>query len=62
MRDMLKRAFNRIMDGGKTPEGKVIAVLISICLVFSMCNVAAIGYAVAGGDNATEQELAEQAG
>ncbi|MBR0404705.1 MAG: InlB B-repeat-containing protein [Eggerthellaceae bacterium] len=57
---MQKGLVNRIMDGVKTPEGKVIAILLVICLSLMTWNVAAISWAVAG-DAAAEAAAQEEA-
>ena len=44
---MLEKTLNRIMDGAKTPEGKVIAILLTISLALMTWNVTSIKAAFA---------------
>ena len=55
---MLQTMLSRIMDGVKTPEGKIIAVLLAICLSLMTWNVAAISFAVSG--DGAKSEAAEK--
>ena len=45
---MLSKAFERIALGAKTPEGKVLAVLLSFSLAFMTWNATTVEYAFAG--------------
>ena len=57
---MLEKTLNRIMAGAKTPEGKVIAILLTISLALMTWNATSIRAAVADEPNQTT-ELASQA-
>ena len=40
--DMTNKLVDRIMEGAKTPEGKIIAILLVICLAFMCWNVGSL--------------------
>ena len=48
---MLEKTLNRIMLGAKTPEGKIIAILLTISLSLMTWNAASISYAFAADNS-----------
>ena len=45
--NMLEKTLNRIMDGAKTPEGKIIAILLTLSLALMTWNATSIKAAFA---------------
>jgi hypothetical protein len=58
--EMLEKTLNRIMQGARTPEGKIIAILLTISLSLMTWNAASIGNAVANDDQ-TKSVAAQEA-
>ena len=50
----MNRAVDRIMQGVKTPEGKIIAILLVVCLSLMTWNISAISFAVNRDDGVEE--------
>ncbi|MBQ6329802.1 MAG: InlB B-repeat-containing protein, partial [Kiritimatiellae bacterium] len=60
MAKMLEKTISRIMNGARTPEGKVIAILLVVCLSLMTWNVGALSYAVNGEAAKAAEEKAAQ--
>ena len=50
---MLEKTLNRIMEGAKTPEGKVIAILVTLSLALMTWNATSIKAAFATDEEDT---------
>ena len=57
--DMFEKTLNRIMEGAKTPEGKVIAILLTISLALMTWNATSIKAAFAEGPNEEKQMVVD---
>ena len=58
---MTTRILDRIMDGAKTPEGKIIAVLLALCLAFMCWNVSTINAFAGASDEGNEAVVDQEA-
>ena len=56
---MLEKTLERIMMGAKTPEGKIIAILLTLSLALMTWNATSISFALADeGDKIEAQNAA----
>ena len=60
--EMLEKTLSRVMEGARTPEGRIIAILLVVCLSLMTWNVGALSFAVNGeAAKAAEQKAIEVA-